>query len=252
MRRLLILIAVGYGWTAVQGLAGQAGDTGLLTATGDQDGADALRPDSVLVAPGGPRIVRLSRPGSGLTALRLSVRITEAPIEAGAAMVLQMLGLDRARAAAWPVGARVEGNRTPWGIAYTVAGPSEEFDYLAYVLRLAVSEPDPDRVSLERARTQARLEAERTAETAAGRLGARLRAAAMPEALPLEGTSASLDGVTRETLRNLWRRTHRREDMTIVLVGPEPVRARACIVQGHWVTRTVGRPPSRDQHTHGA
>ena len=223
MRRLLILMAVGYGSAAVQGLAGQAGDRGLLTAPGVTGGADALRPDTLLVAAGGPRMVRLSIPGSGLTALRLSVRITEAPIEAGAAMVLQTLGLDRARAAARPVGARVEGSRTPWGIAYTVVGPREEFDYLAYVLRVAVSEPDPDRVSLERARARARLEAERTAETAAGWLGARLRASAVPEALPPEGTSASLDAVTRATLRDLWRRTHRREDMTIVLVGPEPV-----------------------------
>ena len=61
---------------------------------------DALRPDTVLMPPGGPRVIRLSAPGSGLTVLRLSVPIEEIPIEAGTAFVLQILALDRARGAA--------------------------------------------------------------------------------------------------------------------------------------------------------
>ena len=67
------------------------------------------------------------------------------------------------------------------------------------------------------------MEAQRERETASGRITAALRAAAVPEALPPVGTPASLDMISTVTLRNLWGRTHRREDMSLVLVGPEPV-----------------------------
>lgn len=184
---------------------------------------DALLPDTVLDPPGGPRLIRLAAPGSALTVLRLSIPVTEGPLEAGSAFILQTLGLDRARAAAAPLGARVEGSRTPWGIAYTVVGPSEDFDYLVYVLREAVAEPRPDAVTFERARSRAGEEAARLRETAAGRLAAELRAAAVPSALPLAGMPASLDRLTSTMVRELWRRTHRREAMSLVWVGSEPV-----------------------------
>ena len=184
---------------------------------------DALLPDTVLDPPGGPRLIRLAAPGSALTVLRLSIPVTEGPLEAGSAFIIQTLGLDRARAAAAPLGARVEGSRTPWGIAYTVVGPSEDFDYLVYVLREAVAEPRPDAVTFERARSRAEEEAARLRETASGRLGAELRAAAVPSALPLAGMPASLDRLTSTTVRELWRRTHRREAMSLVWVGSEPV-----------------------------
>ena len=184
---------------------------------------DALLPDTVLDPPGGPRLIRLAAPGSALTVLRLSIPVTEGPLEAGSAFIIQTLGLDRARAAAAPLGARVEGSRTPWGIAYTVVGLSEDFDYLVYVLREAVAEPRPDAVTFERARSRAEEEAARLCETASGRLGAELRAAAVPSALPLAGMPASIDRLTSTTVRELWRRTHRREAMSLVWVGSEPV-----------------------------
>jgi hypothetical protein len=184
---------------------------------------DAFRPDTVLTPRGGPKLIRLSAPGSGLTTLRLSIPIEETPIEAGTGLMLQMLGLDRARAAGSTVGVRVEGSRTPWGIAYTVVGPSEEFDYLAFLLREAVAEPRPDRVELERARARAVEEAMRTSETGPGRLAKELRAAAIPGSIPLSGTPTTLEGVTEATLRDLWRRSHRREAMSLIMVGPEPL-----------------------------
>ena len=125
--------------------------------------------------------------------------------------------------AAAAIGAREEGNRTPWGIAYTVVGPTADFDHLAYVLREAVAEPRFDWIVFERARSRVRMEAQRERETASGRLTAELRAAAAPEAFPAVGTPASLDMISMVTLRNLWDRTYRREDMSLVLVGPEPV-----------------------------
>jgi hypothetical protein len=196
---------------------GRAGSAAFTVAS------QAFRPDTVLMPRGGPRLIRLSAPGSGLTTLRLSIPIQEVPIEAGTALMLQILGLDRARAAASTLGVRVEGSRTPWGIAYTVVGPSEEFDYLAFLLREAVAEPRPDRVELERARARALAEAQSATETGAGRVAAELRAKAIPGSTPLGGTQTTLLGVTEATLRDLWRRTHRRENMSLVMVGPEPV-----------------------------
>ena len=186
-------------------------------------GDEALRPNSVLLPPGGPKLIRLSAPTSGLTTLRLSVPVQEEPAEAGAAMILTLLGLERARGVAAAIGARVEGTRTSWGIAYTVVGPTADFDHLAYVLREAVAEPTLDRIVFERARGRVRVEAQRERETASGRIAAELRAAAAPGALPSAGTPASLDMISTVTLRNLWGRTHRRERMSLVLVGAEPV-----------------------------
>ena len=188
-----------------------------------ETGVAALLPDTVIMPRGGPKLIRLVAPGSALTTLRLSIPIEEAPSEAGASQILALLGLDRARAAAAPIGARIEGSRTPWGIAYTVVGATEDFDYLAYVLREAVAEPRLDRIVIERARLRVREEAQRERETASGRLAAQLRQAAVPGALPLLGTLASLDRINPASLRALWSRSHRRERMSLVLVGPEPI-----------------------------
>jgi hypothetical protein len=219
--------------------SGRAGRAAFAVAT------EAFRPDTVLMPRGGPRLIRLSAPGSGLTTLRLSIPIQEAPIEAGTGLVLQILGLNRARAAASTVGVRIEGSRTPWGIAYTVVGPSEEFDYLAFLLREAVGEPRPDRVELERARARALEEAQHAAETGAGRVAAELRAKAIPGSTPLGGTEATLAGVTEATLRDLWRRSHRRENMSLVMVGPEPVElVLASFEDVGSGARSGGPPPS--------
>jgi hypothetical protein len=183
----------------------------------------ALRPDSVLTPPGGPKLLRLTAPGSGLTTLRLSVRVDETPAEAGATEILARIGLERARALAMPMGARVEGMRTPWGIAYTVIGASDDFDYLAYLLREAVAEPRLDRIEFERARARVREEADRLRETGSGRLASELRAIAVPGSLPLVGTPESLDALTAAGVRELWSRTHRRDRMTVVVVGAEPL-----------------------------
>lgn len=183
----------------------------------------ALLPDTVITPRDGPKLIRLAAPGSALTTLRLSIPVEEGPSEAGASQIIALLGLERARVAAAPIGARVEGSRTPWGIAYTVVGPTEDFDYLTYVLREAVAQPRLDRNVVERTRLRVREEAQRERETASGRIAAQLRAAAVPGALPLLGTLASLDAISVTSLHDLWARTHRRAHMSLVVVGPEPV-----------------------------
>lgn len=210
----------------VRGQDGAQADGGVafaLRAPAFPAATASLRPDSVLTPPGGPKLIRLTAPGSGLTTLRLSVRVDETVAEAGAGQILVLLGLERARAAAAPMGARVEGARTPWGIAYTVVGASDDFDYLAYVLREAVAEPRLERIEFERARVRAREDADRLRETGSGRLSVDLRAAAVPGSAPLIGTVESIDALTATDVRDLWRRTHRRERMALVIVGAEPL-----------------------------
>jgi hypothetical protein len=187
------------------------------------DAASALRPDSILTPPGGPTLIRLTAPGSGLTTLRLSVPLDETPSEAGAGQILVQLGLERARNAAASLGARVDGTRTAQGIAYTVVGATDDFDYLAYVLREAVAEPRADPIDFEHARMRVHEEADRLRETGAGRLSYELRTAAVPGSAPLSGTPESLDALTPDVVHDLWSRTHRRARMSLVVVGAEPL-----------------------------
>ena len=214
------LLAALHMGSSILGLAGQAS---LATAEPMRVSAiEVLRPDTVLDPPGGPRLIRLPAPGSGLTAIRLSIPVEEAPVEASAAAILHTLGLERARLAARPLGVSVRGSRTSWAVAYTVVGPSAEFDYIAYVLRQAVAEPRLSQVELDRVRAQAVAGAGRVMETPAGRLVAELRAAVVTAAPRLEHETVALQTITELTLRDLWHRTYRRELMSVVLVGGEP------------------------------
>lgn len=179
-------------------------------------------PDTVLSVPGGPRIVRLDMPGSPLVAMRLSIPLEEGGSEAGAGYLLQIMGADRARALAGPVGVQVEGTRTPWGVAYTIVGTRPDFDFLAYLLREAAAEPAAPEVEFERARLALRAQALGSQETAAGRVVAALRAGVAPSMPPLEGTVESLDGLTLSAVRGVWRRSHRAGGMTLVIAGDVP------------------------------
>ena len=202
---------------------GPAQDTAPRTVwTAPLGGASALRPAPALAPPGGLTILPLPVPGSPRVALRLSVPVEEGPREAGAARVLQLLALERMRAAAAPVGARVDATRTPGGVAFSVEGAAADFDHLAFVLREAVAEPTSDVVSFERARGRALSDALRLRETAVGHLASTLRGRidANPQ-LP-EGTPATLRALDRQTLRDVWRRSHRRVRMTLVVVGDVP------------------------------
>ena len=183
---------------------------------------DPLTPDTVFRVPSGPRIAKLSMPGSELVALRISIPVQETLAEAGAGRVLEALGVERALARATPLGVTVEGARTQWGISYTVVGTRPDFDFLAYLLREAVAEPQASEADFERRRLALRSEALRTLETPAGRLAAELRAAADPGTPPMEGTPASLDRLMPSVIRGLWGRTHRPEDMTVVVAGDIP------------------------------
>lgn len=167
-------------------------------------------------------MLRLTVEGSPRVALRLSVPVDEGPTEGGAAHVLQLLALERARAAAAAVGARVDATRTPWGVAYTVEGAAADFDHLAYVLREAAAEPEPDGVAFERARARALSEAQRLRETATGRMLSVLRERVAPTHRLVEGSPATVEALGPAVLRGVWSRSHRRDRMTLVVVGDIP------------------------------
>jgi len=181
----------------------------------------ALAPDAVLDIPGGPRLIHFEAPGTAVASLRLSLPLTESPAEAGGGRVLVISALDRVQPLALRVGARIEGARTFHGIAYTVTGPSAAFDHLAWLVRELVREPDQG--GIDAALTRLRVELEQGGETPSGVLDTRLREGVAPELPPLSGSPTSLAALDWPRARELWRRTHLRERMTVVAAAPVPV-----------------------------
>ena len=177
-------------------------------------------PDTLLAPPGGPRIVLLSTPGEGVAALRLSVPLREGPVEAGAGQILRQLALHRMETLARPVGVRVNVSRTPWGMAYAVEGAAADFEYLAYLLREAVAEPDVTGANFDEARLALRNAASRTQETPEGLLLSRLRSGAAAGVPPLEGTPTTVDRLDAAMVRSVWRRSHQSSAMTLVVSAP--------------------------------
>lgn len=206
--------------------------------------ASPLVPDTVIAPPGRPRIVVLDGGLRPTLSLRLSLPLVEAPSEAGAGRLLVRLGVARARSMAARIGARVEGDRTPWGIAYTVTGSTDDIDYLAYLLRLAVREPDPTTVEFDRARSALLERARRGEETASGTLATSLRTQAAPATPPLGGTTASLARLTPRHLHDLWSRSHAASAMTVVVTAPLPAEVLLVSVQGMGASgETAPAPP---------
>jgi predicted Zn-dependent peptidase len=193
---------------------------------------DPFRPDTVLAAPNSPRVVLVSSVDGGVAALRLSVPLAEGPVEAGAGQILRELALDRMEGLAGTVGARVDAARTPWGLVYTVEGASADLEYLAYVLRGAVSEPTEDDVDIEAHRLRLAQRVARSEETPGGRIVDDLRRQVAPDLPPLLGTSATVAQLDAARLRNVWRRSHRPEAMRLVVAAPVVPEVVLAAVQG--------------------
>jgi len=203
----------------------------------------SFQPDTVLTVSGGPRVVLVSSVDGGVAALRLSVPLEEGPSEAGVGQVLRDLALDRMRALAGPVGARVSATRTPWGLAYSVEGAAADLEYLTYLLREAVAQPEHDALSIERSRQRLREDVARRAETPSGRLISDLRRAAVPHLPPLRGTPGTVASLDAARISSVWWRSHRPEAMTLVVaaaVVPEVVLAS---VKGMGAVDSQGGPP---------
>jgi len=213
---------------------------------GPQGGADALVPDSVLRLPEGPELVVFHNPGASVTAIRVAVRLDEPARNAGAARVLQAHSLARVRTAASSVGAQVSATRTPWGIAYTVVGPQTHFEYLAWILREAVSEPNFDRVRFLRARAAVEADVERSAETPHGLLSEKLWNQLSPGEPPTSGTHATISSLTPGSVRDLWARTHRPDHMSVVIAGPASIESSIAAFKDLKGAEVAGPPRASD------
>ena len=201
-------------------------------------GGSAFLPDTILTAPGGPRVVVLETPGEGVAALRLSVPFRESPMEAGAGQILRDMALHRMETLARPVGVRVGVSRTPWGLAYAVEGAAADFEYMAYLLRQAVAEPDLRGPEFSEARVRLQAAAGGGQETPGGLLLSRLRSGISRGSPSLQGSPASAAAMDAGRVVGLWRRTHQASAMTLVTsapVVPEVILA---------ATRGIGAPES--------
>lgn len=183
--------------------------------------ASPFTPDTMLTPSGGPRVLFLRSPAPRVVAFRLSVPVDEAPGEVGAARLLGALALQRLRTLARPFGAQVDVARTPWGLAYSVAGPVAELELLGYLLREAVAEPDVRGATFEGVRRSLREEATHLTETPLATLVAELRALVSPGAPADVDAPAAIDALGPGTVQEVWRRSHRRAAMTLVVSASE-------------------------------
>jgi predicted Zn-dependent peptidase len=188
--------------------------------------ADPFAPDIVLTPPGGPSLYLYTTGTSDVVALRVSVPVRENADEAGAAQIIRALAQDRMEAVASRVGARARASRTPDALIYEVAGPAADMDFLAWVLREGLREPDASR--FPQLRRDALSDVEQRLETPEGTLALRLRRALDPSLPPVHGTVTSLERMDASRVSSFWARTHGRDALRVVVVGnlaPEIVLA---------------------------
>lgn len=203
-----------------------------------------LAPDTVMLPHDGPRIVLLATPGAGVAALRLSVPLVEGRVEAGAAILLRDLALERMQGLARPIGAQVSGVRTPWGLAYTVAGAAADFEYLAYLLREAVAPParGPS-AAFQEARERLATLAMEASESPQRRVAAELRSQVSPGLLPTEGTPGSVAALDLARLHAVWARTHQASSMTLVVAAPVAPEVLLAATRGMGAAQASAAPP---------
>lgn len=113
---------------------------------------------AVLQPANGPRVIHKEMSQPQLVAIRLSIRVSEAPPVAGAASVLQELARGWLETDARKLGATVGLDRSPSHAIYSIVGPRESFEAMVELLRRAVERPtlEPARISAARARVEHR------------------------------------------------------------------------------------------------
>lgn len=179
--------------------------------------AQALVPDTVLTPPGGPAIALFQTGATEVVSLRVSIPLEETVEEAGAGQLLRIQARDRMDDLAGRIGARAQVQRTPRTMVYQVTGSVEDLDFLAWILRVGLSPPDPNR--FEAARREARTDLDRRLETPEGTLALRLLNALSPGATPLQGSQGAFDRMDHGRLSAVWARSHVRSDARVVAAG---------------------------------
>lgn len=182
----------------------------------------AVVPDSVIHPPGSPEYVFLPSVDATLSAVRVSVLFEEGPGEQGAGALLRELAERRVGAMARASGIEFAASRTPWGLSYTVVGPTSDFERIAEALRSALRAPTVDRIQVDRARRQVSADIEGEYETALGSLSRLLRTRLIRTEATLSGTPGSLVALEGSVLQAFWARTHARASLRVLIASPTP------------------------------
>lgn len=199
---------------------------GLAAATGPAlptPADDPLVPDSVLVIPSGPTLI-LER-AEGIPAVGIRVSMPLDPPWPAAARILVEQALDRARDRAESIGAELWGGIQDGRIAFHAIGDARDADELAWIIRLLTGEPERVVAGEAAARERARLD--QLAETPRGRLLLEMENRTLGT-----GSGRSPPVARADEVREVWRRSHVRDRIRILVLGDVPV---------HWVLANLSR-----------
>ena len=192
----------------------------LLSAISDPE---SLRPDTVLQPPDGPTIAFVEATGSPAAAIRITVPFVEYGSDAGAGYLIQLLALERVQRLRETLGIEVLAHRTSLGLVYRLNGAVADFDQLAGVARELVARPASPGFVTARTRLERMNREER--ETARGALRLRLRSRMASPIPSVTGTLESLATLHPARLVELWRASHRRGNLSVVVVADLPLEA---------------------------
>ncbi len=193
----------------------------LLGATSDP--GTLLRPDTVLRPPDGPTFAFVRAPGSPAAAIRVTVPFVESGLDAGAGYLIQLLALERARRLGETLGAEVLAHRTSHALIYQVNGAVADFDHLASVARELLVRPEAPGFVAAKTRLERMNREER--ETPRGALRLRLRSRMAFPVPSVTGTPESLERLNSARVAELWRASHRRGALSVVVVAHLPLEA---------------------------
>lgn len=192
----------------------------LLSAISDPG---SLRPDTVLRPPDGPTIAFVEATGSPAAAIRITVPFVDSESGAGAGYLIQLMALERVRRLRETLGIEVLAHRTSLGLVYRLNGAVADFDHLAGVARELLARPASPGFVAARTRLEGMNRQER--ETARGALRLRLRSRMASPIPPVTGTLESLAALNPARLVERWRESHRRHNLSVVVVADLPLEA---------------------------
>jgi len=164
----------------------------------------------------GPEIVAYLQPEMELVAVRLSIQMEEYPGAVSGAVAHQQLVRDRLSAAVARLGGRVELERRPTHVVYTLVGPGRELPGMVAALRQALLSPAGTSDEL----TAAWLRAERVALAEMEIPAARVRHELWRRFEAADDAGDALVAVHGPgALPAFWHRYYRPERMRVIVVG---------------------------------
>ncbi len=216
----------------------------LILALGLTAPADTAAASSGTAEPAAVIVHR--QPAVPVLSLRLSLAVSDPPGYAGAGHLLQHFHDRALRDRVSAAGGRLQYERNPDAVVYTVTGPAAEAGPLTEALLSVLRPPAPSATG--RLVVHRELRDERLAEweTAGAHVRTRLRHRLFPDDRPAPGTRTSAARIEDADLAALWNALYDPSRVTVVAVGdvdPEAVRAAfARLPEG----RPSALPPEED------